>query len=84
MAGREQIYEMVLAVETARRNPRTAQEDDKVWRDFQEFEQLRGFDPNLKPEWVMARPERYKPQACELPTACSSAYEAALACEPSS
>ena len=57
----EQLYDMALAVELARsdgRNPRTMRKDDKAWRDFQEFAHLRGFDPNLRPEWMSAHPER--------------------------
>ncbi|KAL3903573.1 MAG: hypothetical protein SGPRY_011621, partial [Prymnesium sp.] len=60
-ASREELYEMALAVETARsdgRNPRTARKDDKAWRDFQEFAQLRGFDPMLRAEWMSSHPER--------------------------
>lgn len=51
---------MALAVETARsdgRNPRTARKDEKAWLDFQEFAQLRGFDPMLRAKWMSSHPE---------------------------
>lgn len=45
-AGREQIYEMALAVEVASydgTNPRTVGKNDKSSLDFQEFVQFRGW-----------------------------------------
>ena len=45
------LEEMAMSVAEARNdgvNPRTASKDAFVWREFQAFAELRGFDPNLQ------------------------------------
>ncbi|KAL3920981.1 MAG: hypothetical protein SGPRY_005059 [Prymnesium sp.] len=60
-ASEDRLYELALAVESARyrgRNPRTGKKDDLAWRDFQEYARLQGFDPHLRAEWMVAHPDR--------------------------
>ena len=60
-APEDEVRELAMAVAEAKAdgvNPRTSSKDQLAWREWQQYAQLKQFDPNLRSEWTKQFPER--------------------------